>query len=67
MPYFHVDDQLHDKRETRAAGLEAMGLHEVAGSWSAGMMRSITARSRLRCSPGMSAMATPQTLETSKA
>lgn len=35
MPYMHVGDDLHDRRETRSAGLEAMGLWAVAGSWCA--------------------------------
>ena len=34
MPWFKVDDKLHDHRKTRAAGLEPMGLWVIAGSWS---------------------------------
>lgn len=33
MPYFKVDDQLHAHPKPRLAGLEAMGLWAVAGSW----------------------------------
>lgn len=31
--WFKVDDHLHDHRKVRAAGLEAMGLWVLAGSW----------------------------------
>jgi hypothetical protein len=33
--WFKVDDKLHDHRKARAAGLPAMGLWVLAGSWSA--------------------------------
>jgi len=35
MTWFKVDDKLHDHRKRRLAGLPAMGLWAVAGSWSA--------------------------------
>lgn len=35
MPWFKVDDKLHDHRKARAAGPAAMGLWVLAGSWSA--------------------------------
>lgn len=35
MTWFRVDDKLHDHRKTRAAGLEAIGLWSLAGSWCA--------------------------------
>ena len=35
MPWFKVDDKLHDHRKARAAGTAAMGLWVLAGSWSA--------------------------------
>lgn len=35
MPWFKVDDKLHDHRKTRAAGKAAMGVWVLAGSWSA--------------------------------
>lgn len=34
MPFFLVDDQFHSHPKTRKAGLEALGLWTVAGSWS---------------------------------
>lgn len=34
MPWFKVDDQLHDHRKSRAAGKAAMGVWVLAGSWS---------------------------------
>lgn len=34
MPYFKVDDQLHAHPKPRKAGLEAMGLWALAGSYS---------------------------------
>lgn len=34
MPWFRVDDKLHDHRKSRRAGLPAMGLWVLAGSWS---------------------------------
>lgn len=33
MPHFKVDDQLHAHPKSRRAGLEALGLWTVAGSW----------------------------------
>lgn len=36
MPWFKVDDRLHDHRKARKAGPEAMGLWVLAGSWAAG-------------------------------
>lgn len=33
MPWFKVDDQLHDHRKARVAGAHAMGLWVLAGSW----------------------------------
>ena len=35
MPWFKVDDGLHSHPKPRRAGLAAMGLWAVAGSWSA--------------------------------
>lgn len=35
MPWFKVDDKLHDHRKARAAGPTAMGVWLLAGSWSA--------------------------------
>lgn len=35
MPWFKVDDGLHSHPKPRKAGLAAMGLWSVAGSWSA--------------------------------
>lgn len=35
MPWFKVDDKLHDHRKARAAGATAMGVWLLAGSWSA--------------------------------
>ena len=35
MPWFKVDDKLHDHRKARAAGVSAMGLWTLAGSWAA--------------------------------
>lgn len=35
MTWFYVDDHLHDHRKARRAGLEAMGLWTLAGSWCA--------------------------------
>lgn len=35
MPWFKVDDKLHDHRKARAAGVAAMGLWALAGSWCA--------------------------------
>jgi hypothetical protein len=35
MPWFKVDDKLHDHRKARAAGPAAMGLWVLAGSWAA--------------------------------
>jgi hypothetical protein len=35
VPWFKVDDKLHDHRKARAAGATAMGLWVLAGSWSA--------------------------------
>lgn len=35
MPWFKVDDKLHDHRKARAAGCAAMGLWTLAGSWAA--------------------------------
>lgn len=34
MPWFKVDDKLHDHRKTRRAGKAAMGVWVLAGSWS---------------------------------
>lgn len=34
MPFFNVDDQFHSHPKTRKAGLAAIGLWTVAGSWS---------------------------------
>lgn len=33
MPWFKVDDQLHDHRKARLAGTHAMGLWVLSGSW----------------------------------
>lgn len=33
MTWFRVDDKLHDHRKARRAGIEAMGLWVLAGSW----------------------------------
>ncbi len=33
MPWFKVDDQLHDHRKARKAGRSAMGVWVMAGSW----------------------------------
>jgi hypothetical protein len=35
MPWFKVDDKLHDHRKARAAGATAMGVWVLAGSWAA--------------------------------
>jgi hypothetical protein len=35
MPWFKVDDGLHAHRKSARAGIEAMGLWVIAGSWSA--------------------------------
>lgn len=35
MPWFKVDDKLHDHRKARTAGKSAMGVWVLAGSWSA--------------------------------
>ena len=35
MPWFKVDDKLHDHRKARAAGAAAMGVWCLAGSWAA--------------------------------
>lgn len=35
MPWFKVDDKLHDHRKARAAGPTAMGVWLLAGSWAA--------------------------------
>lgn len=35
MPWFKVDDELHDHRKPRKAGVAAMGLWTLAGSWCA--------------------------------
>lgn len=35
MPWFKVDDKLHDHRKARAAGKAAMGVWVLAGSWAA--------------------------------
>lgn len=35
MPWFKVDDKLHDHRKQRKAGKSAMGVWVLAGSWSA--------------------------------
>jgi len=40
MPWFKVDDALHSHPKTRKAGLAAMGLWVVAGSFSASYMTS---------------------------
>ena len=34
MPWFKVDDKLHDHRKARKAGRSAMGVWLLAGSWS---------------------------------
>lgn len=34
MPFFNVDDQFHSHPKPRRAGLAAVGLWTVAGSWS---------------------------------
>lgn len=34
MPWFKVDDKLHDHRKARKAGKAAMGIWVLAGSWS---------------------------------
>lgn len=34
MPWFKVDDKMHDHRKVRAAGVAAIGLWTLAGSWS---------------------------------
>lgn len=34
MPWFKVDDKLHDHRKARAAGKAAMGVWVLAGSWA---------------------------------
>ena len=34
MPWFKVDDKLHDHRKSRKAGRSAMGVWVLAGSWS---------------------------------
>ncbi len=34
MPWFKVDDKLHDHRKSRKAGKSAMGVWVLAGSWS---------------------------------
>lgn len=34
MPWFKVDDKLHDHRKPRKAGKAAMGVWVLAGSWS---------------------------------
>lgn len=33
MPWFKVDDALHDDKKSRVAGIPAMGLWVLAGSW----------------------------------
>lgn len=38
MPWFKVDDKLHDHHKTRAAGPKAMGVWVLAGSWCADNM-----------------------------
>lgn len=35
MPWFRVDDKLHDHRKSRVAGVPAMGLWVLAGAWAA--------------------------------
>lgn len=35
MPWFKVDDKLHDHRKVRTLGVSAIGLWTLAGSWSA--------------------------------
>ena len=35
MPWFKVDDKLHDHRKARSASKAAMGVWVLAGSWSA--------------------------------
>jgi hypothetical protein len=35
VPWFRVDDHLHDHRKARAAGPHALGLWLLAGSWCA--------------------------------
>ncbi len=35
MPWFRVDDKLHDHRKARRAGKAAMGVWALAGSWAA--------------------------------
>lgn len=35
MPWFKVDDKLHDHHKVRAAGKSAMGVWVLAGSWAA--------------------------------
>lgn len=35
MPWFKVDDKLHDHRKARTTNLRAMGLWVLAGSWCA--------------------------------
>ena len=35
MPWFKVDDKLHDHRKARGAGKAAMGVWVLAGSWAA--------------------------------
>lgn len=35
IPWFKVDDKLHDHRKARAAGKSAMGVWVLSGSWSA--------------------------------
>ena len=35
MTWFKVDDKIHDHRKARRAGLAAMGLWAIAGSWAA--------------------------------
>ena len=35
MPWFKVDDKLHDHEKARKAGVQAMGLWALAGSWCA--------------------------------
>lgn len=35
MPWFKVDDQFHDHRKAAKAGVEAVGLWSLAGSWCA--------------------------------
>jgi hypothetical protein len=34
VPWFKVDDKLHDHRKARAAGKAAMGVWVMAGSWA---------------------------------